>query len=94
MYRAGDLITMISIKMAKNKNLRTCLVTGKKLSPSKLQRFTIKNNQLVFDQGKKEQGRGGYLIPTEENLQRLKKLTKKINHFLKRQGSLTFPEKI
>jgi predicted RNA-binding protein YlxR (DUF448 family) len=80
--------------MAKNKNLRTCLVTGKKLMPENLQRFIIKDGALCFDQGKKQPGRGGYLLPTEENLQKLPKLTKKINYFLQHEGSIKMPDKI
>jgi predicted RNA-binding protein YlxR (DUF448 family) len=71
--------------MSKNKFLRTCLVTGKKLPADEMQRFTIIDQQIVFDEAKKNPGRGGYVLNDESVMAKLPKLKKKIQHFMKAQ---------
>ena len=65
------------------KPIRTCLVTGQKHEKKDLLRFVINEGVLVFDQKQKLPGRGGYVLATEKNLEKLKKLGGKICHFLK-----------
>ena len=74
--------------MPKHIPTRTCLVTGKKLSPSQLLRFTIRDGKLVFDKDldRPAEGRGGYVENSTEALDKLKnnpKLKGKISHFMK-----------
>ena len=63
--------------------IRTCLVTKSKAHQSDLLRFTIQDRVLVFDQDKKTQKRGGYVIPQPEAIRKLSKLSSKIAYFLK-----------
>jgi predicted RNA-binding protein YlxR (DUF448 family) len=66
------------------KFLRTCLVTKQKLPKSKLFRFTIQNQTLIFDTDKFiGAGRGAYVEKTAKSLVKLIFLRKKIQHFLK-----------
>lgn len=70
--------------MSKNKFLRTCLVTGQKLAPEKLIRFTIIDGEIVFDPvGQKNTGRGGYVKNDPNVIAKLPKLRKKVNHFMR-----------
>ncbi len=62
---------------------RTCIVTGQKREKSELLRFVVQDGKLVFDRMQKISGRGGYVLETPENLEKLKKLGGKICHFLK-----------
>ncbi len=64
-------------------SIRTCLVTGKKDSPENFFRFTIQKGFLIFDEKKKNSGRGGYVSKEKKSLLKLLKLSKKISHFLK-----------
>lgn len=63
--------------------IRTCMVTGQKQEKSSLLRFVVIDGKILFDRKQKFQGRGGYVVETEVNLQKLKKLGGKICHFLK-----------
>lgn len=62
---------------------RTCLVTKQKGNPSAFLRFTVQTGKLVFDEGVKAPGRGGYIIKQAEALDKLKKLSGKVAYFLK-----------
>jgi len=62
---------------------RTCLVTKQKAPASALFRFTVQGGQLVFDTDVKQAGRGGYVVKSEEALEKLPKLRGKLAHFLK-----------
>lgn len=69
-------------------SLRTCLVTGQKLSPQQLVRFVITDGKLIFDSAcaRPQPGRGGYIENTPEAFEKLKnnpKLKGKISHFMK-----------
>jgi predicted RNA-binding protein YlxR (DUF448 family) len=65
--------------------IRTCLISNKKVEKSTFLRFTIQNGFLKFDGQKPRNGRGGYVLPTIENLEKIKspKIKGKILHFLK-----------
>lgn len=69
--------------MAKNKGLRTCIVTGKKSASADFFRFTIQNGVFTFDGKKKNNGRGGYVEKNKESVLKIKKIRGKISHFLK-----------
>lgn len=69
--------------------IRTCLVTGKKADSSAFFRFTNSDGILIFDPLKvKNLGRGGYVFKSEEVLDQLPKLQKKISHFLKKSTTI------
>ena len=55
----------------------------KKAEQSAFFRFTVQNGHLVFNTNKKNKGRGGYVEKNEKSLEKLKKLGKKLSHFLK-----------
>jgi predicted RNA-binding protein YlxR (DUF448 family) len=63
--------------------IRTCFVTGQKLEKTVLLRFVVVDGKVVFDPQQSAPGRGGYLVESEANLQKLKKMGGKICHFLK-----------
>lgn len=71
-------------------SVRTCLVTGKKENPKNLFRFTVQNGVLIFDKSfrKKHPGKGGYVIKSEQALEKLKFLSKKVAYFLKEERVL------
>ncbi len=74
-------------KILKNKDMpiRTCLISNKKAEKSVFLRFTVQNNNLVFDKKRPATGRGGYVFPTVKNLEKLKspQIKKKLIYFLK-----------
>ncbi len=72
--------------------IRTCLVTGKKGEQSSFFRFTVQKGVLIFDDRIPSPGRGGYVEKTVDSLKKLKKLEKKVSHFLKKK--LMIDEKI
>ncbi len=65
--------------------IRTCLISSKKAEKSVFLRFAIQDGALKFDKKKPAPGRGGYVFPTIENLEKLKspKIKGKLIHFLK-----------
>ena len=63
--------------------IRTCFVTGQKIEKSELLRFVVQDGKFVFDRKQSAPGRGGYVLETVKNLEKLKKLGGKICHFLK-----------
>jgi len=65
--------------------IRTCLISNKKVEKSAFLRFTVQNGTLQFDGKKQVPGRGGYVFPTVENLEKFKspKIKGKLLHFLK-----------
>ena len=68
--------------------IRTCIITRQKAEQGSLLRFTIQKGKIVFDEdGKRNPGRGGYIVPTDENIAKLPKLRKKIEYLLR--ASLT-----
>lgn len=64
--------------------IRTSLVTGKKYEQTELLRFTLQNDEIVFDEKIKNPGRGGYVENDPELIEKLKspKLKGKVRHFL------------
>ena len=56
---------------------RTCVICKKKNEKSKLLRFVIKNNVIVFDYKQKMQGRGYYCCGISNCLNKLEKWMKK-----------------
>lgn len=82
--------------MSNTRFLRTCLVTGKRLPPEQLKRFTIKDGELTFDippdkegcKGVKNPGRGGYVTNDTKIIAKLPKLTGKIRHYLRVKGEI------
>ena len=67
--------------------IRTSIVTGRKYEQSELLRFTLKDGQVVFDQGKKAPGRGGYVENDSKLIEVVKsgKLDKKIAYLLRKK---------
>ncbi|MCF7906133.1 DUF448 domain-containing protein [Candidatus Gracilibacteria bacterium] len=65
--------------------IRTCLVTGEKKEQKEFLRFTMQKGVIVFDEKKKNPGRGGYVVNDSEVIEKLKskKLYGKVCHFLK-----------
>lgn len=73
--------------------MRTCLITGKKAEISAFFRFTQQKGKIIFDPpDKKNPGRGGYVLKDRDALEKMKKLSRKLSHFLKIKNKVIIEE--
>ena len=60
--------------VAPKQRLRQCIVSRVRLAPQKLYRFVLVDKQVVYDSEQVLPGRGAYLLPEQEVLEKARQI--------------------